>query len=95
LTFPGAVLAVKIVWYVITALWPAGKGFLWIPAALAFLLGAAIALYSITDPELRYAPRDRRLAYVVGFLNSCFLAATVLGFNATEAAMTGATGAGG
>lgn len=89
-SFPGAVLAVKIIWGLMITLWPVMQDATWVPAALAFGLGLGIAWYSLSDPNLNYTKRQRGWAWLVGVINACFLAATVVGFDPT--AITGQPG---
>jgi hypothetical protein len=75
-TFPGASLAVLILWKVLGLLfgtWVAGN---WLPVVLSLGIGALIFYLSITPNMTK---RDLWLGAFLALLNSCYVALFVLG----------------
>lgn len=79
MTFPVATTAILVVWKVIESLMPAWKGWLWIPAILALLLGAFFIFVSLSDPKAEKTSQALVTAIVVGTINACYLFASATG----------------
>ncbi|SRR5712691_1526096 len=89
-SFPIASLVVSMLWFLCQKLWPAWGQSAWAVVVLAFLVGGAIFLYSVTDQNSR--PVDTRawvLALVVGFINCLLLACSALGILKAPSALAG------
>lgn len=79
LSFPVAVWAAQTVWLLIRTIFPDWTAIKWGPGALGFLLGLAITIFSLSDPELSYSRREKAWFALVGLINSSFLAAAAMG----------------
>lgn len=79
-TFPGASLAVTVVWVLMKKLVPKIGASPWIPVVASLVIGVIIFLTTISDD--RVAPRTRSkwiIAVAVALFNSLYLAASTLG----------------
>jgi hypothetical protein len=75
-TFPGASLAVLILWKTMSLMIPAWSGWNVVPIILSILVGALIYYMSLTDEMTR---KDRVLGGFLAFLNACYVALFVIG----------------
>lgn len=79
-TFPGASLAVTVVWVLIKKLAPRLGASPWVPLVASLVIGTVIFVSTISDE--RAVPRTRSkwiVAIAVALFNSLYLAASALG----------------
>lgn len=75
-TFPGASLAVLILWKIIGLIVPAWSTCNVVPITLALLVGALIYYISLTDEMTK---KDKVLGAFLALLNACYVALFVIG----------------
>ena len=77
-SFPGAALAINILWHLIAVINSDFARHGAIPIAIAFLIGAVIYLISINQSMSR---RDKLIGVVVAIINSAWLGLNALGIS--------------
>lgn len=85
-TFPGASLALYILWAVVKRLWPDFGAADLVGLAIALIIGVVIYWASVSDPDLRLSRGQRVLGIGVAFFNSVYLFANAVGITAVPKA---------
>ena len=80
-TFPGASIAVFLVWQVVAMLFPNYGGSVWVAFVASAGIGTFIWWMGASDPKSNMSMRDKLIAAAVAFVNSLQVFAATVGIS--------------